>query len=169
MLKVKSEFAETIFREHEKPLLRFLMTILRNRQDAEEISQEVFLKVLEGPEPEEIRNPKAFIYRTANNLALNKIRYRKVRQIESEGSPDNDPVSRRLGQDRVLESRQELSKLLRIVTGLPPRCREVFILHRFYDLTYRQVARRMGISKSMVKKHMSRAVSHCVRAMEEQP
>ena len=162
MLNVKNSFVERVYREHEQALVHFLVSILKDREEAKEVSQEVFLRILQGPDPEDIRNPKAFIYRTASNLALNRIRYKKIRRVEQGEPQQSEPVSRTLDQERKVAVRQEMEQLLAVMETMPPRCREVFVLCRFYELDYRQAAKRLGISKSMVKKHMKRAVLHCV-------
>lgn len=166
MLKLKNEFIETVYRDHERAIFRFLLALLKNRQDAEEVKQEVFLKLLQGSTAENIRNPRAFVYRTAKNLALNRIRYRNVRSVEDKGAADDDPASTRAIQDKVLESRQELAQLVAIVEQMPPKCRKVFILYKFHEMNYAEISQKLNISKSMVKKHLRRAVSRCVEGLE---
>ena len=60
-----------------------------------------------------------------------------------------------------LDQQQRLRQLARALEGLPPRRREALILHRFEGLSQSQVAERMGISLSMVEKHIAAALLHC--------
>lgn len=166
MLQLNNDFVESVFRDHEGALFGYLFALLKNRQDAEEVKQEVFLHLLQRPSSESIRNPKAFTYRIARNLALNRIRYRNVRRIEDNGPTDDEPISPTVLPERAIESRQELGRLIAVVEGLAPRCREVFILHKFHEMSYAEISKKLGISKSMVKKHLRRALSQCLTKLD---
>lgn len=69
--------------------------------------------------------------------------------------------------ERKADDKQTLARLLNVVTCLPPRCREAFVLHKFDGLTYVEVAERMGISVGQVEKHMMRALDTCRAATRE--
>lgn len=60
--------------------------------------------------------------------------------------------------DRGVIARQDLVAAARVIRDLPPRCRDAFLLHRFEELTYREIAERLGISVSMVEKHLAEAL-----------
>jgi RNA polymerase sigma-70 factor (ECF subfamily) len=62
-----------------------------------------------------------------------------------------------------LQERQELGQ--KALAGLPPRCREVFILHRLENLTYRQIAKQLDISPRTVEHHVANAVFHLRKAL----
>ncbi|MBN9318276.1 MAG: sigma-70 family RNA polymerase sigma factor, partial [Caulobacterales bacterium] len=70
-------------------------------------------------------------------------------------SDDQDePIS----PERVLLGREKLDRALAVLQRLPARTRQIFILHRFEDMTYPRIAASLGISKSAVEKHMIRAL-----------
>ncbi len=70
-----------------------------------------------------------------------------------ESAPSEDPAA-----DRRSIARQELAGIAAAIRDLPPRCRDAFLLHRFEDLSYRQIADRLGVSVSMVEKHLAEAL-----------
>jgi len=60
--------------------------------------------------------------------------------------------------DRRILGREQLDQALDVIRSLPPRTRDAFLLHRFEDLTYRQIADRLGVSVSMIEKHLAEAL-----------
>jgi RNA polymerase sigma factor (sigma-70 family) len=66
-----------------------------------------------------------------------------------------------LQPEEALASRQNIDAYLAAIEALPPRCREAFVLHVFEEMSHAQVAQHMGISVSMVEKHMVRAMVTC--------
>lgn len=146
-------------------LLRFLARRLACRHTAEDLLQETYLRCLEKP-PEALENPRAYLYRVAGNLAVDHFRRHNRRSehealdLDEEGLEIADA-----GQDveTMVFSRQQVEQLKQAVEELSPRCREVFILHKFEHLSYAEVAAKLGISESTVVKHMVAALAHCRR------
>ena len=66
----------------------------------------------------------------------------------------------------VIDARQRLSHLRAVVAELPQRTRQVFVLHRIEELTYGEVAARLGISESSVQKHLARALRHVMQRIK---
>jgi RNA polymerase sigma-70 factor (ECF subfamily) len=112
--------------------------------------------------PASIRNPRAFLFAVAANLARDRQRHgRRWRNIELNGLNDERSSSHTPASDRVLEECEQLRRLEQAVAGLPVKCQSVFIMHRIEGLTYREVGRRMSLSETMVRKYAARAVAHC--------
>ena len=68
--------------------------------------------------------------------------------------------------EAVAAARERICILIEAVNELPPRCREVFLLSRFDDLSNGQIAERLGISRNMVEKHVIKAMVHCRRRLD---
>ena len=140
---------------------------LGNAAIAEDIVQEACLRFATtstGP----IENPRAFLYRVVANLVVDYQRkvQRRERSTVSLGS-DIEIIDDTIDIERQLAARQRLALLSKAIGELPPRCRECFILRRFDDLDHDQIARRMGISRNMVEKHLRLAVTHCAQRLRE--
>jgi RNA polymerase sigma-70 factor (ECF subfamily) len=79
-----------------------------------------------------------------------------------EAAPSDAPAA-----DRHSIARQDLASIAKAIRALPPRCRDAFLLHRFEDLSYRQIAERLGVSVSMVEKHLAEALRRLKAARED--
>lgn len=148
----------------------------RNSQgavDADDVAQDACVRALDMPAPHSIRDPLRYLFRIARNLVIDR-RRKHVRDavlseslsvIEYGSSDPPDP-------ERILAGKQDLQRVLATIESLPPRCREAFTLHRFGGLSYAAIARQMGVSTSMVEKHIAEAMVRVTRALfvtEEQP
>jgi len=136
-------------------LLRRISRITRNRDEAEDIVQSAFVRMLEYRQRREVDSPDAFLARTAVNLALDGRRQALRRgglSAETQDISDDSPL-----QDEVFEARERLARLQAGLQKLSPRTREVFLLHRLEGLKYREIAEHLGISVSAVEKHVAKA------------
>jgi RNA polymerase sigma-70 factor (ECF subfamily) len=144
-------------------------TLARERRarspEADDVAQEACMRALEVRQPDNVRDPVRYLMRIARNLLVDRAR-KRVREaalidslsvVEFDSGVSADP-------ERILAGKQELQRVLAAIAKLPPRCREAFVLHRFNGLSYAAVARRMGVSTSMVEKHIAEAILRLHRA-----
>lgn len=150
---------------HYRELLNFLAGLVGDRHAAADLAQESYARVLglqHGGQA--VLDGRALLYRTARNLVVDRHRRAALRRHEAldelaeEEHPSAPPQSR---PDEALASRQDVQACLAAIEALPPRCREAFVLHVFDELSQAQVAERMGISVSMVEKHVARGLLAC--------
>jgi RNA polymerase sigma factor (sigma-70 family) len=133
--------------------------------DPEDVAQQAFLKLGEEPSDRRRESPRAFVFRVAINLTLDSLRHRKraKRLLSASASslePDNDPDA-----ERTLIAKDELKLLDRVVAGLPERHRLYLTANRVEGQSFAQIARRHGVSESLVRKTVEEAVSTCLRAL----
>ena len=153
------------FTEQQDSLKRFLLRRLGNAALAEDLAQETWIRAVSVETSAIVGNPRAYLFRIAANLAIDHQRH-IGRGIEVEAASDQTEVPDRApSPEDIALHRSEVARLLRVVDGLPPRCREVFILARFEELSYAEVAGRLGISRNTVIKHMVAALAAVERAM----
>lgn len=138
---------------------------------AADIVQDTCVRLLSGAEAapaQAIRNPRAYLFRVINNLITDRRRQdaSRGRYMMAE-PPSDDTADHSPDAERQLADRQRLGLMLEAVDNLPPRCREVFVLRRFEDLSQDAIAERLGISRSMVDKHLRQAMVHCTRWLED--
>jgi RNA polymerase sigma-70 factor, ECF subfamily len=135
---------------------------------ADEALQDTFLKIDRVPQDHAdhdgpIRNPMAYLMRTALNTALNQRRAEKRRLSDVEiddilNVPDDTPDS-----FRIMESRADVARFKTILMGLSPRARQILIAARLDGMTRPEIAERLGVSLSLVEKELRSAHEYCVR------
>ena len=157
-----------IFREYYDELVTYLTAKLRSHDQAMDVAQETFLRVLTREPSTPILQPRAFLYKTALNLSIDLFRKRRQQAEETLDSEEiQDLLTMPADQERIIESRQQVRILYRAILDLPPKCRQVFLLHKFKECSHAQIADHLGISKSMVEKHIIKAMTHCRRRLDE--
>jgi RNA polymerase sigma-70 factor (ECF subfamily) len=151
-------------------LLRFLTGRLNCPETAADLTHETFLRLHQFVQDNPPDNARALAYRIAINLATDYQRKSKVREnitvrVESDVLAEIS-VSTAPGPEQIVMDRQRLHQFHAILDELPANCRTAFLLHGVDGLTYEQIAARMGISDSMVYKHLSKAINHCIKQMD---
>jgi len=136
--------------------------------DGEEVVQEACVRVLrEDARLRSIRDPLGYLLQVARNLFVDRSRARSreaARRVDLALGASSREL---LDPEHRLIAKQQLDIVLDAAKALPPRCREAFELHRFGGLSYAMVARRMGISPSMVEKHIAEAMLRLRRALRD--
>lgn len=156
-------------------LKRFLVARFRDESFAEDILQDIYLKLERADLQNPVDNLGAFLYRTANNLALDRKRQAQNQHARDQNWTDTHThsVQDTVVQDEpdmeaALDARRRLKRAMALVAQLPPQCRRVFIAHKIDGLSYRDVADTMKISKKTVEKHMSKALKYLVLHLKDQ-
>jgi RNA polymerase sigma factor (sigma-70 family) len=154
-----------LFREHNRMLVGYLRSRLGSEQEAKEVAQEAYVRVLQLHEPGAPGLLRAYLFKTAANLAIDRLRHRRVRQ-RSEGQPqlfeELNPGYGELGDPaEQLLAREQADQLLRFLQELPTKCQQVMNLHRFEGISQRDVSDRMSISERMVRRYVTYAMVYC--------
>lgn len=158
------------FRRFYGDILHYLRKRTDNPSDAADMTQDVFTQWLDYGDRAKVEQPRAFLFQMARNLLRDHWRRQKVRHIvqphhESDPEPvtgdQHDPLA---GAQRL----QRLEQLKSVLAELSPRRREALMLHRFEGLSQAQIAQRMGISLSMVEKHIAFALLHCKQRLDHE-
>ncbi|RME65537.1 MAG: sigma-70 family RNA polymerase sigma factor [Alphaproteobacteria bacterium] len=162
-----SALVARLYREHNDALLRFLHARLLSVQDAHEVAQEAYVRMMRLDQPETISHLQAYLFKIASNIAVDRAR-RKKRAPECSGLGERllDIRCPMPAPDAVLDARQRVARIRQIVAELPPKCRLAFLLYKFEGLGYRDIAARMGLTESMIRKYVLRAVVYCRERLE---
>ncbi len=167
MPNTQRDTLKALYLEQRSALLRFLCARLRNPELAEDVVQELFIKLSRANLQAEISNPSGFLFRMASNLALDHIRKNKRMQVRDQTWSDLN--SEKAGNeykmdtphtDDALIAKERLKALEVRLESLSPKASEAFIRHKFHGQSYQQVAEEMGISIGTVGKHLSKALKH---------
>lgn len=148
-------------------LLSYLTRRLGGRSEAEDAFQDTYLKAQRIATVPEIANPRAYVFRIAENVATDHLRGRATRQRYFSATEAPDTPADIASADQIIDYRQRLAKLREIVDALPARQRQVFLMHKFDGLSHAEIARELGISKSGVEKLIMKALSTCRQKMDD--
>jgi RNA polymerase sigma factor (sigma-70 family) len=157
------------FRRFYGDILHYLRKRTENPSDAADMTQDVFTQWLDYRDRAKVEQPRAFLFQMARNLLRDHWRKQKVRHIvQPQLEGDAEPVTDEQHDPMAAAQRQQRLEHLKVVLAeLSPRRREALMLHRFEGLSQAQIAERMGISLSMVEKHIAFALLHCKRRLDQ--
>ena len=142
---------------HEQALMRFLRRNWRDQDEVPDLRQEVYVRVYESATRRVPDSPKSFLFATARNLLVDRVRHQRIVPITAVGDIEQLHVMEdELEPSRWLGGREALARLARALDRLPDRCREVVWLRRIEDLPQKEIARRLGISEKTVEKHIAK-------------
>jgi len=153
-------------------LRRFLTRQLGDRDLAADLAQTSFERTYAYVASTPVASPRAVLFRTARNLCIDKFRRDRLVQWESLDAQEVDaavprgPVQER-SPEHVALDRNMLDHVGAVIDGLPPRCREAFVLSRVHGLSHEEVARELGITRSAVEKHVMRGLHACRALLED--
>ena len=168
MFKFSPDFATDLIQQHRDELIGFLLHRVNCPETASDILQDAFFRLTQFESESKISNPRAFLYKVVGNLAIDYLRKQgreQDRHADEEELHDHADSSPNI--ERQLYSQQRLLHLRQAIEELSPRCREVFILHKFKHYPYSQIMHELNISESTVLKHIVKAMEHCRRRMRE--
>ena len=132
-----------------------------DRHFARDVLQDVCVQLLERPPAGEVVQPLAFLRLVSTHRAIDRFRAESTRQSHAEAWHADTGAMAGATPDiaDAIAHRQAVDRLEQCIAALPPRCQEVFILHRLHELPQQEVALRLGISRGMVARHMARAMA----------
>jgi RNA polymerase sigma factor (sigma-70 family) len=155
-------FLSILFAKHQLELRRLIAhKFNKSPHEAEDIVQDAFHNILRAENIESLENPKAYLYQTASNLALNRIR--KNRQHTSYLAGLNLDESDELDErtpERSVSAYKDLKKLQQSLDHLPEKYRRTFLLSRVQDKTYSEISAMLNISESTVEKHIIKTLKY---------
>ena len=154
-----------MYSEHHGWLHNWLRKKLGCSQYAADLAHDAFIRVLMLAEPQNIKEPRAFLATTAGRLLIDGARRRRIEKAYMEalviqcadaGMPDPAAIHVAL---------QALERIAEMLAGLPAKAREAFLLSRLDGLTYSEIATRLEVSSSTVKNYISSALVHCYHSL----
>jgi RNA polymerase sigma-70 factor (ECF subfamily) len=164
----RAQLVERLFREHNRSLLRFLYLKLNSEQEARDVAQEAYVRVLNLDSPETVSHLRAFLFKTAANIAIDRARARArmtnapaaALEFFEEERADFDPA-------RGVAAREELDLIAQALDELTPKCRQAFLMRRLDGYTSSEIAARMQIPERTVRYYIVEAIVYCRRRLDE--
>jgi RNA polymerase sigma-70 factor (ECF subfamily) len=140
----------------EAALTQFLYQNWRNKAEIPDLLQDVYLKVFAAAQKALPQSTRGFVFTTAQNLLIDRMRRDKIVPIEMVADLDAlNTAADEPGPDRKVMARDELRRLQQAIARLPPRCREALLMKQIEGLSRREIAVRMGISENTAKWYLS--------------
>lgn len=157
---------DALFHRNKRDLFKCLARRV-GRQEASDLLQDTFVRVLQNDTAGAIADEDAYLRTTALNLARDFSR--RTKTVAKYIMPVDVPLDiAEAGLDplQTCEGAEKVRQLYAAIDNLPPRCREVFVLRRFRDLSSDEIARKLRISRNMVEKHLRLALERCRAALD---
>mgnify|MGYP001546461225 CR=1 FL=1 len=157
----------SLYLERRADLVRFFTVRLRSASAAEDLVQDIYVRLSSRPDSADIQNPMAYLYCLGSNLMLDRLRGERRTAHRDGAWLDSQTV--RMGAEEVspepsaeaaVAARQRLASLVAAIEELGPQTQRVFRMHKFEGLSHPEVAAALGISRSAVEKHMMTALKH---------
>lgn len=160
-----------LFLDLRSSLARAVMGIVPPRE-VEDIVQETYVRVCQVKHPEDIRQPRSYLFRTARNLALDYLKRAETKHTESMDEQDIDSlIDTGAGDDSTFDqvaSNEEFALFCEAVRHLPVKCRRVFVLKKVYGYSQIEISKKLDISIGTVEKHISQGIKRCTYFMQHQ-
>jgi RNA polymerase sigma-70 factor (ECF subfamily) len=151
------------FRQYHTSLVRYLRHRVGSDADARDLAQEAYFRLLRYRENQDLQSLRALLFRIATNLVGMRVRTARTHRWADHQSLDAEfalPANEPSFEQQVF-GEQQLNRLMAVVKSLPAKCQQVFVLSRFHDMGYPEIAARCGISEKMVEKHITKALAIC--------
>ena len=147
---------------HESQLRAWLLSCFGSNVSVNDIIQEAYLRVLRIRRTNPINAPKAFLFATARNLALNAARSAKVRgEHVAEPLDESDLLDESSDVRETVSQYEEMEILTKAIQSLPDRCRQIFTLRKVYGLSQADIARKLDISVRTVNAQLAIGLNKC--------
>jgi len=155
-----------LYRLHQDELRNYIRSRFgRETLDAEDIVQAAFIRYAEQVEANSINNPRAFLFVTARNLAVDELRKANIRLAHRQTARHGDGCEKSddLTPENVISNRQKCELLYESMDKLPEIQRTVLLMHRIDRLPYSQIARMTGLTESKIRSHIAKAMHRIVK------
>ncbi len=151
---------QRVFDTHYYNVYVFFLKRLDSPEDAADASQETFMRVVRRNSIVRLDSHAGYIWRTAQNMVKEIKRAKAVssKWLSSKAIDPDQQISPAPTPEKAMEIQNINDNILDVLNRLPPRCREVFILHRFKGLSHKQIAEQLSISPKTVENHMVNAL-----------
>lgn len=153
--------------KHYSKLMRYVRARFHVGDEANDIVQEAYARLIQAAERTAIRDTARFLHSAAINHVKDRQRQFTVRSITTGDSEGQEIASLDPSAERAIIARQQLQIVEQALSELSIKRRAALVLYRFDNLSHSEIAERLGISVSMVEKHVRLGLAHCRMRLEE--
>ncbi|HKR92938.1 RNA polymerase sigma factor [Novosphingobium sp.] len=165
VIEEDDQSSDKLVRRWRPALKAFFLRRLQNRSEAEDLTQEVLIRVLE----QGTGRGDSYVFQIAQNLLIDRQRRSAVRdRYRAATIAEQDRHRDPLDAHRILQEQEQLTIAMAALAALPERTRAIFILYRFEKISQGDIAMAYGISASAVKQQVAKAMATIARALKEE-
>ncbi|OAI11866.1 MULTISPECIES: RNA polymerase sigma factor [Methylomonas] len=155
-----------LFRDHRDTVVAYLLQRVNCPDTAQDLSQETYLRLLRKHELSHDENLTGYLFRTAERLAIDFVRQNRRREMRETIIDETVPCPAKQPDESAMLG-QQCQRLLQAIAGLPGQCRHIFLLRKFDELSYHDIAKQLGISEKTVQRQLVKAMLRCHQALLE--
>ncbi|MCK9504836.1 MAG: sigma-70 family RNA polymerase sigma factor [Porticoccaceae bacterium] len=158
---------DAMYIDHHGWLLNWLCKKLRCPHQAADMAQDTFVRLFSFSGVRNVEEPRALLVTTASRLMIDAARRRKIEQayLETHAFHQGEVMAAPSAEELALIS-ETLIVIARMLEGLPRICREAFLMNRLDGMKHGEIANRLDVSKSSIKKYIATAMLHCHRIVQ---
>lgn len=164
-LSSRQQHLTELYSDHHSWLHNWLRKKLGCSQRAADLAHDAFIRVLTLAEPQNIKEPRAFLATTAGRLMIDSARRRRIEDAYLAALAIHASDAGMPGPEAIHTALQALEKIADMLAGLPAKVREAFLLSRLDGLTYNEIATQLEVSVGTVKNYITSALVHCYKAL----
>lgn len=167
----EAEYAKELFERHRLSLYRYLKGLLHSREDASDVVQETYLRLLRQPGFERVReNIRAYLFQTATNLVRDRFRQRTLKGPDAQSAvfvaSGLDTPDWASWPELAIQGEQLADIVVKALDELDSSVRLALLLYRFRGMTHRQIATFMEVSERTVERHIKEGLMHIASRLE---
>lgn len=153
---------------HYDHLVNYVRHHFGDRHFAQDVVHDVCLELIERPPQQAVHTPLAFLHRLLKHRAIDRCRSQQALQRHLGEMQATAATFSTHDGAHILHFKQKLVALISVIEQLPPRQRQVFLLHRLHQMTQQEIADELAISRNMVTQHFARAMATIQRSWDIQ-
>ena len=159
----KREHWNQLFDQHRTGIAAFIRRRVRRRADASDLTQEVYLRFLRADRDELIRNPEAYLYTVAANLVREQsvLERRWGRAVDAAELPVDPALVNFRTPEEEVDREARMARITGLIEALPAKLQAVLILQYRDELSYQEIAERLGVTTHAVKKYVMQGLALC--------
>jgi RNA polymerase sigma factor (sigma-70 family) len=164
----RNALIQRLFATHGSAIQAFFRRRMRAKLDAPDLTQEVYLRMLRVSDAEVIRNPEGYLYSVANNLVKERslLERRQHEAIVSSEAELAQLLTAFPSAEDQIDQAARVTRLREVLKELSPKCRAAVLMQYRHEMSYQEIAEKLGISTNMVKKYLAQAIALCRKRME---
>ena len=159
--RARAEEVSRLFREHNRALVNFVLTRVANEQEAKEIAQEAYVRLLQLDQTVAVSYLRWYLFKIAKHIATDRYRQHRIRTRLDQQDIFLDLDLASPTENSVMAA-DELARLMSALKELPAKTQKAFLLHKLRGLSTLEVAAHLDITDRMVRFHLKKALSYCL-------